>query len=84
MRSTRSRARVGKRRLELVDGYGLATVHRAWLRAQPIDEARSAIFYVDQLATDVLPALAEEAVLPADQEPVIIPPSGSEPEPEAS
>ncbi len=32
-------------------------------RPQPIDEARSAMFYLDQLANDVLPGLAEDVAI---------------------
>ncbi len=56
------RAGVDRRVAEIIDQIWQTDELRAE-RPEPIDEARSAIFYFDQLANHVLPALAEEVAI---------------------
>ncbi len=51
--------RVDRRIAELIDQVWQTDELRA-ARPQPIDEARSAVFYLQQIFTDVMPSLAEE------------------------
>ena len=56
------RAGIDRRVAEIIDQIWQTDELRAE-RPEPIDEARSAIFYLDQLANHVLPALAEEVAV---------------------
>ncbi|MFO7549066.1 MAG: phosphoenolpyruvate carboxylase [Acidimicrobiia bacterium] len=56
------RARVDRRVAELIDQIWQTDELRAE-RPEPIDEARSAIFYLDRLQGDVLPDLGEEVAV---------------------
>ncbi|HUO46826.1 MAG TPA: phosphoenolpyruvate carboxylase, partial [Acidimicrobiia bacterium] len=58
----RGRQRVDRRITELIDQIWQTDELRAE-RPQPLDEAKSAIFYLDQLFTSVLPDLTEEVDL---------------------
>ncbi len=60
--SDADRARIDRRVAEIIDQIWQTDELRAQ-RPQPIDEARSAIFYVDQLAGEVLPGLAEDVAI---------------------
>lgn len=55
-------SRIDRRIAEIIDQMWQTDELRAY-RPQPIDEARSAMFYLDQLAMDVLPDLAEEVAI---------------------
>ncbi len=55
-------AGIDRRVAEIIDQIWQTDELRAE-RPEPIDEARSAIFYLDQLANQVLPALAEEVAV---------------------
>ena len=55
-------AGIDRRVAEIIDQVWQTDELRAE-RPEPIDEARSAIFYLDQLANHVLPALAEEVAI---------------------
>lgn len=56
------RAGIDRRVAEIIDQIWQTDELRAQ-RPQPIDEARSAMFYLDQLASDVLPSLGEEVAI---------------------
>jgi phosphoenolpyruvate carboxylase len=58
-RGAPDRARIDRRVAELIDQIWQTDELRA-ARPTPLDEARSAIFYLDQLAADVLPHLGDE------------------------
>ncbi|HUO45399.1 MAG TPA: phosphoenolpyruvate carboxylase, partial [Acidimicrobiia bacterium] len=58
----RERQRIDRRITELIDQIWQTDELRAE-RPQPLDEAKSAIFYLDQLFTHVLPDLTEEVEL---------------------
>ena len=60
--STAKRKRIDRRIAEIIDQMWQTDELRA-NRPEPIDEARSAMFYLDQLAMDVLPDLAEEVAI---------------------
>jgi len=57
--SSAKRAGIDRRVAEIIDQIWQTDELRSQ-RPQPIDEARSAMFYLDQLSTDVLPQLGEE------------------------
>lgn len=59
-------ARIDRRIAELIDQIWQTDELRAE-RPQPIDEARSAVFYLNQLFADVLPDLGEEVALNLDR-----------------
>lgn len=56
------RRRIDRRAAEIIDQIWQTDELRAQ-RPQPIDEARSAVFYIDQLFTDVIPDLAEDVAI---------------------
>jgi phosphoenolpyruvate carboxylase len=60
--SDSDRSRIDRRVAEVIDQIWQTDELRAE-RPEPIDEARSAIFYLDQFATAVLPALAEDVAI---------------------
>jgi phosphoenolpyruvate carboxylase len=60
--SESDQTRIDRRVAEIIDQIWQTDELRAE-RPEPIDEARSAIFYLDQFATAVLPALAEDVAI---------------------
>jgi len=60
--SAATRAGIDRRVAEIIDQIWQTDELRSQ-RPQPIDEARSAMFYLDQLAADVLPSLGEEVAI---------------------
>ncbi|MGB5187960.1 MAG: phosphoenolpyruvate carboxylase [Acidimicrobiia bacterium] len=60
--SAARRAGIDRRIAEIIDQIWQTDELRSQ-RPQPIDEARSAMFYLDQLSADVLPSLGEEVAI---------------------
>jgi len=60
--SAARRAGIDRRLAEIIDQIWQTDELRSQ-RPQPLDEARSAMFYLDQLAADVMPSLGEEVAV---------------------
>ena len=60
--SAAKRAGIDRRLAEIIDQIWQTDELRSQ-RLQPLDEARSAMFYLDQLAADVMPSLGEEVAV---------------------